>query len=406
MARRKSDFSEGKQNIIAALLEEYDIQSADDIQEALKDLLGGTIQSMMEAEMDNHLGYEPYQRTDSSNARNGKKKKSVRSKYGEMNIQVPQDRESSFEPQVVQKRQKDISHIDDKIIAMYAKGLSTRQISEQIEDIYGFEVSEGMVSDVTNKLLPEIEDWQHRPLSPIYPVVFIDAVHFSVRDNNVIKKLAAYVILGINEDGLKEVISLQIGQNESSKYWLGVLNELKNRGLQDILILCADGLSGMKETVNTAFPETEYQRCIVHQVRNTLKYVADKDKKQFAADLKTIYHAPSEAIAHERMLEVTETWEPHYPNAMKSWASNWDVISPIFKFSSDVRKVIYTTNAIESLNSTYRRLNRGRSVFPSDIALLKALYLATYEATKKWRMPIRNWGKVYGELTIMFEGRI
>lgn len=406
MAHRKPDSSEGKQNIISALLQEYDIQSADDIQDALKDLLGGTIQSMMEAEMDTHLGYEPYERTTNSNARNGKKPKSIRSKYGEMNIQVPQDRESSFEPQVVQKRQKDISHIDDKIIAMYAKGLSTRQISEQIEDIYGFDVSEGMVSDVTNKLLPEIEDWQHRPLSRIYPVVFIDAVHFSVRDNNVIKKLAAYVILGINEDGLKEVISLQIGQNESSKYWLGVLNELKNRGVQDILILCADGLSGMKEAVNTAFPATEYQRCIVHQVRNTLKYVANKDRKKFATDLKTIYQAPSEAVAQERMLEITEKWNDSYPNAMKSWSVNWDVISPIFKFSSDVRKVIYTTNAIESLNSTYRRLNRGRSVFPSDTALLKALYLATFEATKKWSLPIRNWGKVYGELSIMFEGRL
>ena len=406
MAKRKTNLTEGKQNIIAALLQEYDIQSADDIQDALKDLLGGTIQSMMEAEMDNHLGYEPYERTSSSNARNGRKSKTIRSKYGEMDIQVPQDRESSFEPKVVQKRQKDISQIDDKIIAMYAKGLSTRQISEQIEDIYGFDVSEGMISDVTNKLLPEIEDWQHRPLSRVYPVVFIDAVHFSVRDNNVIKKLAAYVILGINEDGMKEVISLQIGQNESSKYWLGVLNELKNRGVQDILILCADGLTGMKEAVNAAFPETEYQRCIVHQVRNTLKYVADKDKRKFASDLKTIYQAPSESIAHERMLEVTEIWNEHYPNAMKSWTVNWDVISPIFKFSADVRKVIYTTNAIESLNSTYRRLNRGRSVFPSDTALLKALYLATFEATKKWNLPIRNWGKVYGELSIMYEGRL
>lgn len=406
MAKRKSSLTEGKQNIIAALLEEYDIQSADDIQDALKDLLGGTIQSMMEAEMDNHLGYEPYERTSISNARNGRKPKTIRSKYGEMEIQVPQDRESSFDPKVVQKRQKDISHIDDKIISMYAKGLSTRQISEQIEDIYGFEVSEGMISDVTNKLLPEIEDWQHRPLSQMYPVVFIDAVHFSVRDNNVIKKLAAYVILGINEDGRKEVISLQIGQNESSKYWLGILNELKNRGVQDILILCADGLTGMKEAVTTAFPATEYQRCIVHQVRNTLKYVADKDKKKFASDLKTIYQAPSETIAHERMLEVTENWNEHYPNAMKSWSVNWDVISPIFKFSTDVRKVIYTTNAIESLNSTYRRLNRGRSVFPSDTALLKALYLATFEATKKWNLPIRNWGKVYGELSIMYEGRL
>jgi putative transposase len=406
MAKRRETMSEGKKNIIAALLEEYDIQSAEDIQDALKDLLGGTIQSMLEAEMDEHLGYAPYERTDGTNARNGKKSKTIRSKYGAMDIDVPQDRESSFDPKIVQKRQKDISGIEDKIIAMYAKGLTTRQISDQVEDIYGFAVSEGMVSDITNKLLPEIETWQQRPLASIYPIVFIDAVHFSVRDNNVIRKLAAYIILGINEDGKKEVLSIQIGENESSKYWLSVLNELKNRGVADILILCADGLTGIKESISVAFPNTEYQRCIVHQVRNTLKYVADKDKKQFAADLKTIYHAPSEEVGYERMKNVTEKWQEHYPNAMRSWSTNWDVISPIFKFSADVRKVIYTTNAIESLNSTYRRLNRQRSVFPSDMALLKALYLATFEATKKWNLPLRNWGKVYGELSIMYEGRL
>jgi len=386
-------------------MNEYDIQTADDIQEALKDLLGGTIENMLEAEMDNHLGYEPYERTGSSNARNGRKTKTVRSKYGEMETEVPQDRESTFEPAIVKKRQKDISHIEDKIISMYAKGLSTSQISEQIEDIYGFEVSEGMISDITDKLLPEIEDWQNRPLSRVYPIVFIDAVHFSVRDNNVIKKLAAYIILGINDEGRKEVLSIQIGENESSKFWLSALNELKNRGVKEILILCADGLSGMKEAVNAAFPDTEYQRCIVHQVRNTLKYVADKDKKKFAEDLKTIYHAPSEALAYERMEEITDKWKEHYPNAMKSWDVNWDV-SPIFKISSDGRKVIYTTNAIESLNSTYRRLNLQRSIFSSDKSLLKALYLSTFEATKKWTMPLRHWGKVYGELSIMFEGRL
>jgi len=406
MAKRRESMSEGKKNIIAALLQEYDIKTAEDIQDALKDLLGRTIQSMLEGEMDNHLGYAPYERTDNTNARNGKKGKTIRSKYGEMNIEVPQDRESSFEPKIVQKRQKDISSIEDKIIAMYAKGLTTRQISEQIEDIYGFEISEGMVSDITDRLLPEIEEWQKRPLSSIYPIVFIDAVHFSVRDNNVIRKLAAYIILGINDEGHKEVLSIQIGENESSKYWLSVLNELKNRGVKDIMILCADGLSGIKESISVAYPQTEYQRCIVHQVRNTLKYVADKDKKAFAADLKTIYHAPSEESGYEQMKKVTEKWQERYPNAMKSWSTNWDVISPIFKFSSEVRKVIYTTNAIESLNSTYRRLNSQRSVFPSDTALLKALYLATFEAVKKWTMPLRNWGKVYGELSIMYEGRM
>jgi len=404
MARRRKPMSEGKKNIIAGLLQDYDIKSAEDIQDALKDLLGETIQSMLEAEMDDHLGYAPYERAANTNSRNGTKSKTIRSKYGESEINVPQDRESSFEPKIVKKRQRDISGIEDKIIAMYAKGLTTRQISEQIEDIYGFEVSEGMVSDITNKLLPEIEEWQKRPLASVYPIVFIDAVHFSVRDNGVIRKLAAYTILGINDEGRKEVLSIQIGENESSKYWLSILNELKNRGVKDIMVLCADGLSGIKESIAVAYPQTEYQRCIVHQVRNTLKYVADK--KAFAADLKTIYHAPSEEAGYERMQEVTEKWQEHYPNAMKSWSTNWDVISPIFKFSADVRKVIYTTNAIESLNSTYRRLNSQRSVFPSDTALLKALYLATFEAVKKWTLPVRNWGKVYGELSIMYEGRL
>ncbi|WP_143318349.1 IS256 family transposase [Clostridium sp. HBUAS56017] len=404
MRKRREKFSEGKKNIIADLIREYDIKSAEDIQDALKDLLGGTIESMLAAEIYEHLGYDPYERNDNNNSRNSIKSKKVRSKYGEMEIDVPQDRDSSFEPKVVKKRQKDISNIDDKIIAMYAKGLTTRQISEQIEDIYGFEVSEGMVSNITDRLLPEIEEWQQRPLSEIYPIIFIDAVHFSVRDNHVIKKLAAYVVLGINQDGRKEVLTIQVGQNESSKYWLSVLNELKNRGVRDILVVCADCLSGIKESINVAFLDTEYQRCIVHQVRNTLKYVADKDKKEFAKDLKSIYQASSEEQGHACLLKVNEKWQEHYPNAMKSWFTNWDVITPIFKLSSDVRKVIYTTNAIESLNSTYRRLNRQRSVFPSDTALLKALYLATFEATKKWTLPLRNWGKVYGELSIMYEG--
>ena len=411
MARQKKpvhrvQMTEGKRNIIHQLLEEYDIQTAEDIQDALKDLLGGTIKEMMEAEMDEHLGYESYERSENPNSRNGYKQKQIRSKYGETTLSVPQDRDSTFEPKIVKKRQKDISAIDDKIISMYAKGMTTRQISEMIEDIYGFEVSEGMVSDITDRLLPEIEEWQNRPLAEVYPILFIDAVHFSVKDNNVIRKLAAYVILGINHEGKKEVLTIQVGENESSKYWLTVLNELKNRGVKDILIVCVDGLTGIKEAINAAFPKTEYQRCIVHQVRNTLKYVPDKDRKAFAADLKTIYQAADEKKALAALEHVTEKWTPKYPNSMKRWKDNWDAISPIFKFSATVRKVIYTTNAIESLNSTYRKLNRQRSVFPSDTALLKALYLATFEATKKWTSTIRNWAQVYGELSIMYEGRL
>lgn len=263
-----------------------------------------------------------------------------------------------------------------------------------------------MVSDITDKLLPKIEEWQNRPLSSVYPIVFIDAVHFSVRDDGIIRKLAAYVVLGINEDGKKEVLTIVIGENESSKYWLSVLNSLKNRGVKDILILCSDGLTGIKEAITAAFPATEQQRCIVHMVRNTLKYVANKDMKAFAKDLKTIYTAADENSAYTQLENVKQKWEGQYPNAMKRWYDNWDAITPIFKFSKETRTAFYTTNAIESLNSSYRRLNRQRSVFPSSQALLKALYLATFEIAKKWTMPIRNWGKVRGELSIMYPDRM
>ena len=417
MANKKKEvykpkpMTEGKRNIIQGLLAEYDIQTADDIQDALKDLLSGTIKEMLEVEMDDHLGYEKYERSDRSedqadNYRNGTKSKKVRSKYGEFEVDVPQDRQSTFEPKVLPKRKKDISDIENKIIALYAKGMTTRQISETIEDIYGFEVSEGMISDITDKLLPRIEEWQNRPLDPVYPIIFIDAVHFSVREDGMIHKCAAYVVLGINIEGRKEVLDITIGENESSKFWLGVLNGLKNRGLRDILIICSDGLSGIKEAITAAFPMTEQQRCIVHLVRNTLKYVANKDMKNFAKDLKTIYTAANEDQALKQLDIVKNKWQDQYPHAMKRWYDQWDVISPIFKFSKEVRTAFYTTNAIESLNASYRRLNRQRSVFPSAQSLLKALYLATNEITKKWSMPIRSWGKVRAELEIMYPDRM
>lgn len=398
--------TEGKREIVRSLLAEYDIKDAHDIQEALKDLLGSTIKEMMEAEMEDHLGYEKSERSDNDDYRNGYKSKTVKSSIGEVELEVPQDRKSTFEPQVVKKGQKDISDIDHKIISMYAKGMTTRQISDTIEDIYGFDVSEGFISDVTDKILPQIEEWQNRPLDDVYPVIYIDAIHYSVRDNGVIVKKAAYVILGLTMDGRKEVLSLAIGENESAKFWLNALNELKNRGVQDIMIICADGLTGIKEAITAAFPKTDYQRCMVHMVRNTLKYVASKDMKSFAADLRTIYNATSEDEGQKARDRVVEKWSSKYPNSMKRWIENWDVVVPIFKFSKDVRKIIYTTNAIESLNSSYRKLNRQRSVFPSDQALLKALYLATFEATKKWTQPIHNWGQAYGEMCIMYEGRL
>lgn len=412
MERKKKDvyhvgpLTEGKRNIISALMDEYEIKTAEDIQDALKDLLGGTIRSMMESEMTNHLGYPKSARSHSENCRNGSKTKTVRSKYGEFEVDVPKDRNGTFEPQIVKNRQKDISRIDDKIISMYAKGLTTRQISEQIEDIYGFACSENFISDVTDKILKDIVEWQHRPLNSVYPIVFIDACHFSVRDNGMVRKLAAYVMLGINSEGFKEIISLSIGENESAKYWLGVLNELKNRGVKDMMILCADGLRGIQEAVTTAFPKTEYQRCIVHMVRNTLKHVYYKDMKPFATDLKTIYYAESEKAGRTALDKVSEKWGQKYPYAMKRWYDNWDALCPIFKFSMETRKIIYTTNAIESVNSTYKKLNRQRSVFPSSTALLKALYLSTLQITKKWRQALKNWGGIYGEFSIIYEGRM
>ena len=386
----------------------YDIKTIADIQEALKDLLGGTIQGMLEAELDEELGYERYEKTEDAkgNYRNGHKPKTLKSTMGELEIDVPQDRNAEFEPKIAPKHKTNISEIEQKIINMYARGLTTREISEQIKDIYGFEASAELVSKVTDKILPQVEEWQNRRLSEIYPIVFIDAIVFSVRKEKMVQKMAVYVVLGIDTNGMKDVLSIEVGETESAKFWLSVLNGLKNRGITDILVLCADGLSGIKEAIEAAYPRTEYQRCIVHMVRNTLLHVSEKHKKAFASDLKTIYHAPDEASGHANMLEVKSKWDKIYPNMMKRWSDNWDVICPIFKYSENVRRALYTTNAIESLNSQYRRINAGRPVFPSEDALKKALFLATRNITQKWTNKIRNWGQIFGELSIIFEGRL
>ncbi len=378
------------------------------MQEALKDLLGDTIQNMLEAELDEHLGYEKYESTEEakSNYRNGYTSKTLKSSVGQVEIDIPRDRNAEFEPKIVPKYKRDISEIENKIIAMYARGMSTREINEQIQEIYGFEVSAEMVSKITDKILPQIEEWQKRPLGEVYPIVFIDAIHFSVKNDGIVGKKAVYIVLAIDIEGQKDVIGIYVGENESSKFWLSVLKDLKNRGVKDILILCADALSGIKDAINAAFPNTEYQRCIVHQIRNTLKYVSDKDRKEFARDLKRIYTAPNEKAGYDQMLEVSEKWEKKYPAAMKSWKSNWDVICPFFKYSEELRKIMYTTNTIESLNSSYRRINKSRTVFPGDQSLLKSIYLATVKITSKWTMRYKNWGLILGQLQIMFEGRI
>ena len=406
MSRRK--LTPEKKAAITNFISMYDIKSTGNLQEALKDLLGDTIQTMLESELDQELGYEKHDRTEvsKSNYRNGHTPKTLKSTMGEIAIGVPQDRNCEFEPKVIPKYKTNISEIEQKIINMYARGQSTREISEQVEDIYGFEASAEMISKITDKILPQIEEWQSRRLCEVYPIVFIDAVVFNVRKDKTVQKAAVYVVLGVDSNGMKDVLSIETGENESSKFWLSVLNNLKNRGVKDILTLCADGLSGIKEAITAAFPMTEHQRCIVHMIRNTLQHVSDKYKKQFASDLKTIYHAHDEETGHKNMLEVKEKWDKIYPSAMKRWVDNWDVICPIFKYSMTVRKALYTTNAIESLNSQYRRLNSSRSVFPSEDALKKALFLATQQITKKWTTKIRNWGQIYGELSIAFEGRL
>jgi len=407
-AKHQDRLTPEKREIIGKVIEMYDVKTMADIQDALKDLLGGTIQGMLEAEMDETLGYERHEKTETpkTNYRNGHKQKTLKSTMGEFEIDVPQDRKSEFEPKIVPKHKTNISEIEQKIINMYARGLTTREISEQIEDIYGFEASAELVSHVTDKVFPQIEEWQNRRLSEVYPIVFIDAIVFNVRKEKTVQKSAVYVVMGIDSNGMKDVLSIEVGETESAKYWLSVLNSLKNRGVKDILVLCADGLSGIKEAIEAAFPKTEYQRCIVHMVRNTLLHVSEKHRKEFAADLKTIYHAPDETSGHEIMLEVKAKWDKVYPHAMKRWADNWDSVCPIFKYSERVRRALYTTNAIESLNSQYRRINAGRPVFPSEDSLKKALFLATQIIVKKWTNKVRDWGQIYGELSIMFEGRL
>lgn len=408
MAKRKNEVhkivpTEGKKAVVNALLDNYDIHNVSDIEGALKDLLGQTLKEMLESEMDNHIGFEKNtHQDDRDNYRNGYRNKKVRSSYGEIDLEVPQDRNSSFEPTIVPKRKKDISQVENMILSLYARGNSTRDISETIYEMYGFNVDETFVSRVTDQILPIAEEWNSRPLDTVYPVVFIDATVFSVRHEGKVSKKAAYIIMGINNEGLKDVLSIEIGDTESSKYWFSVLNSLKARGVKDILVLCSDRLRGIKEAIEAVYPNTDWQGCIVHLIRNTVKYVSYKDLKELTADLKTIYNSATEEQALNNLDIIKEKWDSKYHGCMDRWYDNWDNISPMFGYSEQFRKLIYTTNAIESLNSQYKRLNKARTVFPNKKSLFKALYLATNIITKKWTQPIRNWGRYYSEILVIF----
>ena len=398
--------NQGKE-ILKLLQDNYDINSAQDLSSALKDMFKGALQEMMNAEFDSSMGYSKYDKTkEKNNYRNGSTKKMLKSEFGEFEFETPRDRNGEFEPKIVPKNKRDVSGIEDKIISLYSRGLTTREINEQIQDLYGIEVSATMVSNITDQIIPEIREWQQRPLDEIYPIVFIDAVHFSVREENRVVKKAAYIVLGINKDGYKEILGIWIGENESSKFWLGVLNDLKSRGVKDILIMCSDNLSGIKDAINTAFPDTIQQRCIVHMIRNSVKFVSYKDLKEFCNDLKTIYTSNNEEQGYEKLQEVKEKWKAKYSSAFKTWEENWDAICPFFQFSEQIRKIMYTTNTIESLNRQFRKYTKTKSVFPTDMALLKCLYLATKNISKKWGQAYRNWGPILSELSIMFDGRI
>ena len=394
-------------NILDLLRENYELESPQDVAFALKDLFKDTLQQMMNEEFDQSMGYEKYEnKSQKSNYRNGSIKKKVKSEFGEFELSTPRDRNGEFEPIIVPKNKRDISGIEDKIISLYTRGLSTREINAQIQDLYGIEVSATMVSNITDAVLPEIKEWQSRTLESTYPIVFIDAVHFSVREENHIIKKAAYIVLGVDKTGMKDVLGIWVGENESAKFWLGVLNDLKNRGVKDILIMCSDGLTGIKDAITAAFPNTVHQRCIVHMIRNSVKFVYYKDMKSFCRDLKSIYTSINEQEGYNQLQEVKKKWGDKYPSALKSWEDNWASICPFFEYSSEVRKVMYTTNAIESLNRSYRKYTKTKAIFPSDESLIKSLYLATKIIMKKWTVRYKNWDKVINELSIMFEGRI
>ena len=395
-------------NVLREIIKENNFKNPGEIYAYLKDAFKDLLQEMLEAEMDVYLGYDKndVKNKQTDNYRNGHSQKTVKSQYGEVDLSIPRDRKGEFEPKIVPKYKRDISEIEEKIISLYARGMSTRDIHDQIKDLYGIDVSAEMVSKITERIVPEIREWQNRPLNAIYPFVFMDAIHYKIREDGHILNRAAYVVIGVGIDGIKDILGIWIGENESSKFWLGVLNELKNRGVEDVLMFCVDGLTGLKEAIETAFPKSEVQRCIIHQLRNSFKYVSYKDLKIFSKDFKQVYTAASEDIAMEKFYEIKEKWGKQYPFAIRSWENNWDVISPFFKFPDEVRKIIYTTNIIEGLHRQFRKVTKSKSMFPSDQSLEKMLYLASLNVMKKWTQRYKNWDRVLSQLLIMFEGRL
>ena len=410
MPRRKRTPEEiARKERTKALMKELNIKDMDDIQDLFKSFVAAALEGGLEAELDEELGYSKYdyRNKETNNSRNGYSKKTMKTSFGDMDIDIPRDRNGDFEPKLIQKHQTTLSgDIEEKIISMYAKGMTENDIAAHIEEIYGLDVSDSTISRVTDKILPIAKEWQSRPLEEVYAVVFMDAIHYHVRSEGRIVKRAVYIALGIDMNGKKDVLGMYVGENESAKFWLSIMNGLKNRGVEDILIACVDGLNGFPQAIEAVYPKTEIQQCIIHQIRNSTKFVSYKDIKKLMADLKLVYAAPTEETALNELELFKDKWDSKYPKIYKSWNDNWATLSTYFKYPEAVRRLIYTTNAIEGFNRQLRKVTKSKTVFPSDDSLLKMLYLATMDITKKWTGHRQDWGQIHSQLEIYFEERL
>jgi putative transposase len=410
MSRRKMSPKERvRKEKLRELMSQLDIKDFSDINSLFKEMVSDILENGLEAELEDELGYSKYdyRNKETDNSRNGYSQKHLKTSFGDVDINVPRDRKGEFEPQLVRKHQTTLTgDIEEKILSMYAKGMSTNDIDAHIREIYGIEVSDSTISRITDKIIPVVKEWQQRPLEEIYAVVFLDAIHYHVRSEGQIVKKAVYIAIGINMSGIKEVLGMWVGENESAKYWLSILNGLKNRGVEDILIACVDGLTGFDNAIEAVYPKTEIQQCVIHQIRNSTKYVSYKDIKALMADLKRVYAAVDEETALYELEVFEEKWDSKYPKIAQSWKANWPKLSTYFKYPQEVRTLIYTTNAIEGFNRQLRKVTKSKSVFPTDESLLKMLYLAMMDITKRWTGKRRDWGIIHSQLEVFFADRL
>lgn len=386
--------------------------STTEIMNSMKELFSDVLQQVMEAELEEKLGYEKSERMSErgeagavKNYRNGYSKKRVKTQLGEVDVKIPRDRNGEYEPQIIGKYNRNADGMEEKLLALYSCGMSQRDISEQIKNLYDVDISDGLVSKIVEKITPEITAWQNRPLENVYPFVFMDAIHYKVKENHQYITKAAYVVLGIGLDGRKDILGVWIGENESAKFWLSVMNDLKNRGIKDVYVFCVDGLTGFREAINAAFPKSQIQRCIIHQIRSSTRYVSYKDIKTVMSDLKKVYQAINEDEAMNALIEFKEKWAKTYPSCVRSWEENWDILSTFFAYPAEVRRIIYTTNIIEGLNRQFRKITKNKPSFTSDDSLRKILYLASKNIVEHWTAVCRNWDMVSDQLRIMFSDR-